>query len=39
MQQYLLFQNGLAQIEHRQCQRQEDDGAKGAELVLLLAAQ
>ncbi|MNT06246.1 hypothetical protein D3C72_1409030 [compost metagenome] len=39
MQQHLLLQYGLAEIEHRQRQGQEDDGAEGAEPVLLGAAQ
>jgi hypothetical protein len=39
MQQHLLFEDGLAEIEHRQRERQEDDGAEGAQPVLLGAAQ
>ena len=39
MQQHLLFEDGLAEIEHRQREREEDDGAEGAEPVLLGAAQ
>ena len=37
MKQHLLFQYGLAQIEHRQRQSQEDDGAEGPEPVAALA--
>ncbi len=39
MQQYLLLQNGLAQIEYRQRQGQEYDGAEGTDPVLLCPAQ